>query len=204
MDTKHWAATASVLSLAVPAEDLRRFLYLFTEGVALPITTGGTLKATVCGQLGISEEYFEDRIQTIFLNFKAVDAPEEVRLEDGAIVTLSAAMPGLVGATMRRGGTYAAMRSSISCAETAVDIAPQNGFITLKLFNMVARELGPAFLAKGVYLAGEQLAALLTGAAPELKAGCREAVLDDAVFAWEQLADQDWTGRRVLLKVLSA
>ena len=204
MNEKEQAATASVLSLVVQPDSVKRFFCLFTEGVTLPITTGGTLKATVCEQLGVSEAYFEDRIQTIFLNFKAVDAPDEVRVEDGAIVALSGAMPGLVGATMRRGGTYAAMRSAISATETIGDIASQRGCITLKLFNMVARELGPAFLAGGVYLAGEQLSALLTRPMTDLKDGCREAVLDDAAVAWETLASRDWAGRRVFLKVLPA
>jgi len=200
MDEKEQAA-AGVLSMVVQPETVKKFFCLFVEGVTLPITTGGTLKATVCGQLGISEAYFEDRIQTIFLNFKAVDAPEEARVDDGAIVTLSAAMPGLVGATMRRGGHYAAMRSSISLTETAGDIESDKGFITLKLFNMVARELGPAFLARGVYLEGEQVAALLTGADPDVGKGCREAVLDGAVVTWEQLVLRNWAGRKVFLKV---
>ncbi len=202
MDAKEQAAAATVLSLVVQPETVKRFFHLFSEGVTLPIITGSTLQQTVCSQLGVSAEYFEERIQTIFLNFKAVDSPDQARVDDGAIVTLSAAMPGLVGATMRRGGTYAAMRSNISHTETAGDIEPQKGFITLKLLNMVARELGPAFLANGVYLAGEQLAAFFAGANPDVKDGCREAVLDGTVVTWEQLGSQAWAGRRAFLKVL--
>jgi len=193
---------AAVLELVVRPETARRFLGLFTEGVCLPITTGSTLQETVCEQLGVSEEYFEDRIQTIFLNFKAVDAPEKARIEDGAIVALSAAMPGLVGATMRRAGTYAALRSSISFRETGGAVQAQEGLITLKLLNMVGRELGPAFLANGVYLNGEQLAALFAGGL-DVKGGCREARLDGATVDWEQLVARDWANRRVLLKVLA-
>jgi len=201
MEEKEPAAAAAVLSLVVQPETVKRFFCLFSEGVTLPITTGSTLKQTVCSQLGVSAEYFEERIQTIFLNFKAVDSPDQAQVDDGAIVTLSAAMPGLVGATMRRGGTYAAMRSNISYTETAGDIEPQKGFITLKLLNMVARELGPVFLANGVYLAGEQMVALLAGVIPDVREGCREAVLDGTVVTWEQLVSRNWSGQRVLLKV---
>ena len=113
-----------------------RFLFFFLEGVYLPVNTGGTLKEMICDQLGVDEKYFEERIQTIFLNFKAVDEPENAIVKDGAIIALSAAMPGLVGATMRKGGTYAALRSSISFSKTDEDIEQRRGWITLKLLNM--------------------------------------------------------------------
>ena len=159
MEVKATPAAAAVLSLVVQPEYVQRFICFFTEGVTLPITTGGTLQATVCEQLGVAAEYFEERIQTIFLNFKAVDQPEKARVKDGAIIALSAAMPGLVGATMRRGGTYAALRNSISYAETGGNIVERRGWITLKLLNMVGRELGPLFLANGVYVMDEKVAA---------------------------------------------
>ena len=204
MEAQAPPTAAAVLSLMFPPEGIKRFIHFFTEGVTLPVTTGGTLKETVCEQLGVSEEYFEERIQTIFLNFKAVDKPETARVQAGAIIALSAAMPGLVGATMRRGGTFANLRSSISFVEADGDLERQRGLITLRLLNMVGRELGPAFLANGVYLAGEQLADFLARSDNDLKMGCREAVLNAETTDWEQLRVRDWTGQRVLLKVLPA
>lgn len=201
MEVKKPSEAAAVLSLVVQPEYVQRFICFFAEGVTLPITTGGTLQETVCEQLGVSAEYFEERIQTIFLNFKAVDRPEKARVNEDAIVTLSAAMPGLVGATMRRGGTYAPLRSNISFTETGGGLERQQGRITLKLLNMVGRELGPAFLANGVYLAGKQLAAFFARSGSDLKEGCREAVLDAESVNWELLCERDWTGQRVLLKV---
>jgi len=204
MEVKKPPEAANVLSLVVKPEYVQRFICFFTEGVMLPITTGGTLQETVCEQLGVAAEYFEERIQTIFLNFKAVDRPEEARVQAGAIVALSAAMPGLVGATMRRGGTYAPLRSNISFTETDGSLEREQGRITLKLLNMVGRELGPGFLAKGVYLTGEQLADFLVRSGGDLKAGCREAVLDAESTNWKQLCERDWAGRQVLLKVTSS
>jgi hypothetical protein len=204
MEVKDLSGGTVRLSLVVQPEYVQRFICFFSEGVNLPITTGGTLKETVCAQLGVAEEYFEERIQTIFLNFKAVDRPEKARVNEGAIVALSAAMPGLVGATMRRGGTYATLRSSISFTETDESIERQRGLMTLKLLNMVGRELGPAFLANGVYLAGEQLTDFLVRSGNDFKEGCREAVLGTESVNWEQLCERDWTGQRVLLKVTSS
>lgn len=204
MEVKETSAVAAVLSLVVQPEYVKRFLCFFTEGVTLPITTGGTLKETVCEQLGVDAEYFEERIQTIFLNFKAVDQPDKARVNAGAIVALSAAMPGLVGATMRRGGTYAPLRSNISFTQTDGSPERKQGRMTLKLLNLVGRELGPAFLANGVYLAGEQLAAFFAGPNGDLKDGYRTVTLNDEAVAWEQVCSRDWTGHQVLLKVSPA
>ncbi len=195
---------AAVLSLVVHPEYVQRFICFFSEGVTLPITTGDTLQVTVCEQLGVDAKYFEERIQTIFLNFKAVDRPEKARVNEDAIITLSAAMPGLVGATMRRGGTYAPLRRNISFTETDGSIERKQGRITLKLLNMVGREIGPAFLANGVYLAGEQLADFLVRSGNDFKKGCREAVLEAESVNWEQLCERHWAGQRVLLKVTSS
>ena len=189
------------LQISVAPEKTNRFLSLFTAGVLLPVQIGGTLEELICGQLGVSEDYFENRIQTIFLNFKAVDKPEKAVVNDGAAVTLSAAMPGLVGATMRKGGTLAGFRSGISCAAGEACIEAADGWITLKLLNMVARELGPAFLDKGVYLAGSQFADFLAGAAKEIQAGCREIILDGSIISWQQMCAEKWDDRRVLLQV---
>ena len=59
-------------------------------------------------------------------------------------------MPGLVGATLRRGSYYAAMRSEISAAETEGAVEMKEGTVTLKLFNLLIGQLGPLFLASGI------------------------------------------------------
>jgi len=190
----------SLLIKVAPAK-ISTFLSLFTAGVSLPVQTGATLKELICNQLGVSEDYFEHRIQTIFLNFKAVDAPEKALVNDGAIVTLSAAMPGLVGATMRKGGTFAGFRSGISCAQVEACLEATQGAISLKLLNMVARELGPTFLEKGVYLPGERLTSFLAGADQELQASCREIDFNGELISWQQMCSEKWDDRLVWLKV---
>lgn len=178
-----------------------RFLFFFLEGVYLPVNTGGTLKEMICGQLGVAEEYFEERIQTIFLNFKAVDEPEKALVKDGAIIALSAAMPGLVGATMRRGGTYAALRSSISYSETGGDIENRRGWITLKLLNLVARELGPLLLARGVYVVDEKVASFLKTRVAEFETERCEIALNGKAVSWAQVMDMKLSGKKVYFKV---
>ncbi len=202
MEAKGQPVVETVVTMVVKPEYTGRFLCFLTEGVTLPVETGYSLKETICGQLGVAEEYFENRIQTIFLNFKAVDKPEKARVKDGAIIALSAAMPGLVGATMRRGGTYAALRSSISFSETGDDIKQRQGWITLKLLNLVGRELGPLFLAKGVYVLDERVADFFKSRVTEFEnKGC-EVTLNGKAASWEQVLDMELSGKKVYFKVI--
>lgn len=201
MQVREDLAVETTISLVVQPEATRRFLCFFAEGVRLPVQIGYTLKETICGQLGVAEEYFEERIQTIFLNFKAVDAPEKALVKDGAIIALSAAMPGLVGATMRRGGAYAALRSSISFSQIGDDIEQHRGWITLKLLNLIARELGPLLLTSGVYVTDQRVVDFFKTRAAEFKDEHCPISLDGKAVSWEQVIDMQVLGKRVYFKV---
>jgi hypothetical protein len=61
-------------------------------------------------------------------------------------------MPGLVGATMRRGGFYAALRQGISHVMESGASAGACGTVRLKLFNLLLTEIGPLILARGLIL----------------------------------------------------
>jgi len=67
-------------------------------------TVGCSIKNLLCNQFDITPEYLSDRISTIFLNGKPVDDVESAIIKDNSILALSGAMPGLVGATFRKGG----------------------------------------------------------------------------------------------------
>ena len=201
MEEKGHLDAEIAITMIVKPEYTGRFYCFFTEGVTLPVKTGCTLKEMVCDQLGVAEDYFEERIQTIFLNFKAVDEPEKTLVKDGAIIALSAAMPGLVGATMRKGGTYAVLRSSISFSEIGEDIEQRRGWITLKLLNMVGRELGPLLLANGVYVMAERVASFLKTWLAELKNERCEVTLNGKAVSWEQVIAMKLSGKKVYFKV---
>ncbi len=117
-------------------------------GIGIPTTVGLTLKQFLCDRLMIAPDYVDNRIQTILMNSRAVDNVDQVRIADGDVIALSAAMPGLAGATLRRGGHLAPMRSTISQAGTGSGAdTRQKGIVTLKLFNLVAKEVGPRILS---------------------------------------------------------
>src|SRR6185369_92588 len=96
----------------------------------------------------------------IFLDNRPVDDLERSLVHQGSRVTLSAAMPGLVGATMRRSGFYASLRQGISHAEPGGESEAGEGTIRLKLFNLLLPELGPVILGRGILLRPAELAGL--------------------------------------------
>ncbi|WP_319524137.1 hypothetical protein [uncultured Desulfosarcina sp.] len=145
------------VALEVEALHLPRFFSLLEKGVVLPAVTGCTLREFLCGQLGLSRTYLDDRVQTLFLDARPVDDVDAATIRDGCTIALSAAMPGLLGATMRKGGRYAAFRKDISQRTDEKQADAASGRVTVKMFNMVARELGERLLERGVEIHGRDL-----------------------------------------------
>lgn len=147
--------------LHLPSEQLNIFFPMLQKGVEVPAIVGCSLKSLLIDQFAIPPNYVTDRITTVFLDNRPVDNLEQAIIQDGSRVTLSAAMPGLVGATMRRGGYYAALRQGISHAAGNVTASGTCGTIRVKLFNLLLGELGPLVLAHGLFLKQDELEELL-------------------------------------------
>lgn len=158
-------------------QEVRRFFPLLQQGFWVRAKVGCTIRELLCRQFGIPSAYLTQRITTIFLDGKPVDS-EGSRIADGATLALSAAMPGLVGATMRRGGYYAAMRGTIT-HDSSVDGAEEtDGQLRLKLFNLLMAELGPGFLHRGILLPPNVLADFLEAQDSDFWEIWREIVLN--------------------------
>ncbi|MDD2850526.1 MAG: hypothetical protein PHY09_01320 [Desulfuromonadaceae bacterium] len=140
---------------------LSSFFPIFQKGVTVPAIVGCTLKSFLCEQMAIPTDYVTERITTIFLDNRPVDDLDRTIIQEGSRVTLSAAMPGLVGATMRRGGFYAALRQGISHASDSGATEGTSGTVRLKLFNLLLAELGPLVLLRGLILERNELDELL-------------------------------------------
>lgn len=138
-------------------ELLRLFFPLLQQGVEVEVETGCSLKQLLIEQFGIPADYIASRITTLFLNSRAVDDAATALVHDGAVLALSGAMPGLVGATMRSGGFYAAMRGAMTYHNEAELPVHRQGRIRLKLFNLLLEELGPRVLGRGVVLSTAHL-----------------------------------------------
>lgn len=145
-------AGVETLALQLPQEQLNAFFPLLQRGIVVPAIVGCPLRSLLCDQFAIPDDYVTDRITTIFLDNRPVDDLDHTTIQNGSRLTLSAAMPGLVGATMRRGGFYAALRQGISHVIDSHPTTDQHGTFRLKLFNLLLTELGPLVLARGLLL----------------------------------------------------
>ncbi|GBC59440.1 hypothetical protein DENIS_0379 [Desulfonema ishimotonii] len=146
--------------VVLTAEDLPKLFSLFQKGVQTEVETGQNLKALLCEEWGLPVEYVTGRISTLFINGKPVDDLETVQIRAGVTLALSSAMPGLVGAVMRRGGYYSSLRSSISYHEGAQPVSHQRGRITVKLFNVLMGEMGGLLLQRGIWAGPADLEAI--------------------------------------------
>jgi hypothetical protein len=147
------------------------FFPLFQQGITVEVETGCSIKELLCGQLGIDPAYVEERISTIFLNGKPVDDCDTAVVGDGAVLALSAAMPGLVGAMLRKGGFYTAMRSDITYRTPVADSIRAQGRIRLKLFNSIMGEAGPLVLRRGIIIPHSKVMKLLSEMSAEILSG---------------------------------
>jgi hypothetical protein len=191
------------LNLVVNVNRIKAFLKLIESGFKIKIQTGLSIRELFCDQLDISDDYFDNRIQTIFLDGKPVDNVNTARVYNGARIALSAAMPGLVGAVFRKGGRYASFRRSISHSEDGTADIKGEGEIVLKFFNMVAKELGPTFLQKGIIIEGKRFLDFAQRNADDLKADCNSMHLDEAEIDVPRLKETKWEDQEIFLQVAS-
>jgi len=132
-------------------ELLPRLSTLLQKGCYVRVQAGCSMRDLLCGQFQISPDYVKYEIKVIFLDYSPVDDLDTAIIKDGSIVALSAAMPGLVGAAMRRDG-LSWMRSSITYHEDGTGQDVEEGLVHIKLFNQVMADLGESFLLRGVYV----------------------------------------------------
>jgi hypothetical protein len=149
------------ITLTMGRENLVQFFPILQKGFGVKARVPCTIKNLLCEQFGLSQAYVSERITTIFLNGKATDSIEETTVREWSTIALSAAMPGVVGATMRRGSFYASMRSAITCTDHGKSGAWKEGMIRVKLFNLLLIDLGPEFLKRGVMMTPAELADFL-------------------------------------------
>ncbi len=136
-------------------DEILSFFPLLQKGFVVKARVGVSVLAFLGDQFGLSPEYLRDRVKTIFLDGKSVDNLDKTLILDGSRLALSAALPGLAGAVLRRGSPFAGLRSRVAGGEKDLSGTPEEGFVHLKLFNLLLPELGPLFLRKGILISRE-------------------------------------------------
>jgi hypothetical protein len=180
------------------------FFLLFQQGVTVRSRTGISVASLLREEIGADPVTIE-KIQSIILEGKPVDDLESAVIKDGSVLALSAAMPGLVGATLRRGGTYSSFRSAITYHETGGEYVQGVGLVQIKLFNLLMAELGPGLLKKGVILRSEDFIRFAAEQSPDFWKGFSRITIDGEPLAHGELPGSAWLSGKaeVVLTVLS-
>ena len=203
MNESKLAAPPTRVSLTVTATFLGRLCLLTGSGFTVRARLGCSVRQLLCGQLGVPTDYLDERIQTIFLNASVVDDPDTAIVAPGSTLALSAAMPGIAGAMLRKGGRYAPMRSQLShdCRQTALppDCA---GELTIRLFNLLQQELGAEFLRRGIEVPGKAFGDLLWRRPGDTSSGILSADIGGERVEPIALMEMDWANRTLVISVL--
>jgi len=125
---------------------------LFQKGVLLKVQTGASIKNFLREQISLDKTYVDKRISTIFLNGQPVDDIDKTIIRNNDTLALSGAMPGIIGATMRRDSYLALLRNTITFKEYGNDAIQDRGLIRFKLFNFISQEIGPLLLQRGLMI----------------------------------------------------
>jgi len=194
------------LSLKHDKASFLAFSALMHHGFQVKTQVGSSIKKLLCEQFNVAEDYLARRIQTIFIDGKPVDDEETATVKDGSTVALSIALGGLLGVTLRKGGLLAGFRSTITHQEegTAPDTCVE-GIVTIKLFNQLARELGPMFLKKGIWLKKDDAEGILKDRFDTLRSFILGVEKDGREITQDQLAALNWSEapENVLLEAFS-
>ncbi len=204
MEAQVQSKPRTTISLKLDKKSISPFSNLLQNGIRVEILAGRTVKMLLCEDFNVGENYLEDRIQTIFLDGKPVDDVDKAMVKNGSILALSAAVGGLVGSTLRRGGVLAVFRSSITYQqEEPVPDRPEGVLVSIKLFNLLINELGPQFLKKGIIIDREDVRSILEDGSHRLKSLSRSVELDGKEIPYDQLYTLDWSqvSENLLFKV---
>jgi len=179
------------LAFVVDEPLVSHFFLLLQQGVRVRSRIGCSVAAFLREEIGAGIETIE-KIQSIILDGKAVDDIKSAMIKDGSVLALSAAMPGLVGATLRRGGAYSSFRSAITYHETGEECIQGEGFVRIKLFNLLMTEFGPGLLRKGVILRSEDFISFSAAQSEHFWQGCRRITLDSKPVDVRKLQGSSW------------
>jgi hypothetical protein len=175
---------------------------LLQSGFYLKVPTGKSLRDILL-YCGFSNEFIDSSIKTIFRNSQPVDDIDKTCISEGDVVGLSGSMPGLVGATLRSGSHLAACRKNISLDPEEPSESAAEGFIQIKVFNIVLKEAGEFLLGKGLFVKSSLLYQFLKGRNSGFLDHCQTIILNSTKveIRSENLGELEFSGDMVFLSV---
>ena len=166
------------------------FSSILQAGFRVNVQTGVSIRDLLCDQFDVNPDYVNDRIRTAFLNGKPVDDFSTAIMERGATLALSAAMPGLVGATFRKGGYLAAFRGTITHQQADTVVEDRAGAVLIKLFNLLPKEIGLTFLKRGIIVDSDTARWFFSDPPDAFRRGCKDILVDGQHVHADQLSER--------------
>jgi len=172
------------------------------SGFSIQSKEGVTIYAFLTEYCGISDEYISGKIKTIMIDGGPVDEIFNTIIHDKGVCALSGAMPGIVGAMMRMGSPYAAMRESITVKPVGSTEAGKDILVDLKLFNIILSDMGVEFLKRGILLDRKRFFYLFKKHGDDIFSCCREIMLNNLQIDFKKaISDSDAAGGLIMLKL---
>ncbi|HPU30614.1 MAG TPA: hypothetical protein PLM71_09890 [Syntrophorhabdaceae bacterium] len=145
------------------------FFIVLQEGVFVKTQVGQSVRTVLKDIFNINDELIEKRISTILLDGKVVDDIDSVIIKENSSLSISGAMPGLAGATMRRHSKYETFRTAITYIEKKDPYPVKTCCFAIKIFNILLVELAKKLLKQGIILHAYQLRQLFSEKKDRLK-----------------------------------
>lgn len=192
------------LEITIDKSNLDSFWAILSSGIHTRVNRGDTVFDFLMNTIGPNEQFIEENIQTIFLNNKVVDDIKKAQLNPDAVLALSAAMPGLVGATLRTSGPLKAFRDEISYhnKEIKPQTEQQSFIITIKLFNLVTKQIGDLFLKNGIILSGMELKEYILNENVDFWDECITIKINNETVKPNKIKKYNWKDQKIFLRVI--
>jgi hypothetical protein len=129
------------------------FAMLLQGGVQVEVELGCTVLQFLSEQMKIPADYIEKRILSLLMDGRPVHDYKKGIVHEGAVLALSAVMPGHLGAMMHQ--EKARIERDAGGKQESLE-ENRFGLVTVKLFNFTGRELADTFLNRGVYVEAER------------------------------------------------
>jgi len=191
----------SSLQFRLSSKQIPIFFQLLRKGILIDVGAGLSIKELLCEKLGIHKDYLERKTQTIFLDGRPVDDIESAVITSGSTLALSAAMPGMVGASLRKSGYYAQLRKQVSYDNEKIAGRDRSTPVVVKCFNTIAGDLGSGLLDNGVWIAGKDLHDFFHQRFEDFQTELEAVILDDKHIDPAILQKVDWRQKKIFLQV---
>jgi hypothetical protein len=200
-ETKEQLQNAATLSLELAKDRTPSLFILLQNGFIVNARVGCSIMDFFLEQLNLRPDYIETRIPGIFLDGKPADHIDTAVIRDGARLTLSGTMPGLAGMALRR-GPLAVFRHSITHREIGDYSYTGEGYVQLKLLNLLMQDMGPNLLRKGIYINAPELGCFLGNLPAAFWQDCKNILLDGRKVPAQLLREGRWQPSSSMVKLV--